>query len=51
MDYSVSAAVQLFSLLSQLLDDICTNLLCLCSDALASFNTLAGVVQSLCALE
>lgn len=49
--HSVPSAIQLFPLPSQLSDDICAYLLRLRCNALASFNTLAGIVQRLCALQ
>lgn len=49
--HSGPSTVQLLPLLSQLLDDICANLLRLDCYAVASFNTLTGIVQRLCALE
>lgn len=49
--HSVPGAVQLLPLLSQLLDDVCADLLRLVSDAAAPLDALGGVVQGLVALE
>lgn len=49
--HSVSGAVQLLPLLSQLLDDVVADLLCLVGDLLTSLDALAGVIQRLTALK
>lgn len=49
--HSVSGAVQLLPLLSQLLDDVAAYLLCLVGNLLTSLDALAGVIQRLGALK
>lgn len=49
--HSVSGAVQLLPLLSQFLDDVVANLLCLVGNLLTSLDALAGVIQRLTALK
>lgn len=49
--HSVSGAVQLLPLLSQLLDDVVADLLCLVGDLLTSLDALGGVIQRLSALK
>lgn len=49
--HSVSGAVQLLPLLSQLLNDVVADLLCLVGDLLTSLDALAGVIQRLTALK
>lgn len=49
--HSVSGAVQLLSLLSQLFDDVIAYLLRLVGNLLTALDALGGVIQRLCALK
>ena len=51
LPHPVSGAIQLLSLLAQLLDDVRADLVRLRGDALAALDALRGVVKILCSLE